>query len=160
MRITYLPYLLSFHSLLSLSIPALQLTGILKTAHARVARLGITPGCYKPSFEFTMMATSTVAMPSYATAMSKPKRLEPSEACFAVLTTTLIGLLVLLDNGELSSGEVVSSYLDQIERHNIEEMGSKALKSVAPQPSPIAQVRELDKEHATIKYAAGYMVCG
>jgi amidase len=151
MKITYLPCLLSFPSLLSLSIPALQLTGVLKITHARVARLGTTPRGYKPNFEFgfgAMMATSTAVMPSHAAAMSKQKPLEPSEACFDVLTTTVIDLLALLDKGELSSEEVVSSYLDQIERHNIEGMGIRALISVAPRSSVIAQARELDKERA------------
>ena len=42
MNIPYLPCFLSFLPLLSLPIPALQLNGVLKLAHARVARLGTT----------------------------------------------------------------------------------------------------------------------
>ena len=81
--------------------------------------------------------------------------MEPSEACLDVLTTTSTDFLALLDKGELSSEEVVNSYLDQIERHNIEGMGIKPLKSVAPRRSAIAQARESDIECATVQLGGG-----
>lgn len=62
---------------------------------------------------------------------------------FNPLTTTAQELQSLLSRGSTTSGQIVETYLNQIEKHN-ERL--KAIISIAPRDSLFAQAQKLDDE--------------
>ena len=67
---------------------------------------------------------------------------------FDVLTTTATELQHSLKNGDLTSVQIVQSYLAQIEKHNHEGMNLRAVLALAPRDQLLARAAELDKERA------------
>ncbi|PSR82679.1 amidase-like protein [Coniella lustricola] len=52
----------------------------------------------------------------------------------------------LMRDGHLSSQDLVSAFLDQIDRHNGQGLGLRAVLSVCPKETALAQARQLDEE--------------
>ncbi|KAG4440052.1 hypothetical protein IFR05_004445 [Cadophora sp. M221] len=68
------------------------------------------------------------------------------EKAFEVLTADVAQLQHLLETGTVSSEDIVTKYLDQIDKHNVEGMKLRALISVAPRDKVLQQARTLDAE--------------
>ncbi|KAF3761421.1 amidase signature enzyme, partial [Cryphonectria parasitica EP155] len=54
----------------------------------------------------------------------------------------------LMRNGQLTSEDLVTSFLDQIDRHNEDRLKLKAILSVCPRNIALARARKLDEERA------------
>lgn len=65
---------------------------------------------------------------------------------FDVLTTTADDLRKLLEQGKISSLQIVESYLSQIEAHNVHGAKCRAIISTPPRFQLVARAVELDKE--------------
>ncbi|KAI0206452.1 putative amidase [Astrocystis sublimbata] len=63
-----------------------------------------------------------------------------------VLNATVAGLRTQLESGNLTSVQIVSDYLAQIEKHNTNGLGVRGIISVAPRKSVISQAESLDAE--------------
>ena len=63
-----------------------------------------------------------------------------------VLTATAAELQSLLEDGKISSLDLVEIYLDQIEKHNHRGMKLHAIIEIAPKPDVIERARQLDQE--------------
>ncbi len=69
-------------------------------------------------------------------------------AKFDVLTASATYLREQLSRGNLTSVDIVSLFLDQIERHNKEGLKLNAVISVAPRDLALGRASELDAERA------------
>jgi hypothetical protein len=67
-------------------------------------------------------------------------------APFDVLNANVADLRAELAAGKLTSVDLVTEYLAQIEKHNFEGLGLRALISTAPKDSVLTQARALDAE--------------
>ncbi len=76
--------------------------------------------------------------------MSPSAKLDP-------VTATAVQLQQLLESGNLTSVEIVETYLEQIEKHNTNGLKLRALISVAPKKSVFAIAKRLDDERANGK---------
>jgi amidase len=65
---------------------------------------------------------------------------------FDLLNANVADLRDGLVAGSLTSEDIVSEYLSQIERHNIDGLGVRALVSTAPREIVLARARALDVE--------------
>lgn len=54
----------------------------------------------------------------------------------------------LMQSGQLSSEDLITSFLDQIDRHNADGLQLKAIVSVCPRNIALSQARRLDEERA------------
>lgn len=68
---------------------------------------------------------------------------------FDVYSSSARELQGLLETGKLTSVDLVSAYLDQIEKHNMKGFGLRAVLDPAPRQLTLEQARSLDKERAT-----------
>ncbi|WPJ67174.1 hypothetical protein SMAC4_07005 [Sordaria macrospora] len=66
-----------------------------------------------------------------------------------VLNADVALLRSKLQSGELQSVDLVAAYLKQINKHNADGAGLKALISVAPEETVLSQARHLDEERKT-----------
>jgi hypothetical protein len=67
---------------------------------------------------------------------------------FDVLTTTAADLRSRLENGSLTSVQIVETYLAQIERHNRAGANLRLILSTPPRQKLVENAQELDKERA------------
>jgi amidase len=67
---------------------------------------------------------------------------------FNPVTTTAEELQSLLQKGELSSVQIISQYLHQIETHNSNGLFLKAIVSLVPKQKLLAHAATLDAERA------------
>lgn len=65
---------------------------------------------------------------------------------FDVLTTTADGLRRLLEQGEITSLQIVESYLSQIEAHNTQGAECRVVISLPPKLQLVSRAVELDNE--------------
>ncbi|KAI9833738.1 MAG: hypothetical protein M1819_003471 [Sarea resinae] len=70
---------------------------------------------------------------------------------FDILKATATDLRASLENGELTSVQIVTRCLEQIEKHNRAGLGLRAVISAAPRDIVIAQAEQLDLERANGK---------
>ena len=70
----------------------------------------------------------------------------PPSTKFNPVTVTATQLRLSLETHELTSVEIVETYLEQIEKHNTSGLGLHALVSVAPKESVLAIAQRLDEE--------------
>lgn len=68
---------------------------------------------------------------------------------FDVLTTTAVELQKSLENGELTSKQIIETYWMQIQRHNHAGLKLRALISTPPLEDLIAIAESLDQERAS-----------
>jgi amidase len=76
---------------------------------------------------------------------------ERHESPFNVLTTTAIELQDALDNGKLTSKQIVQTYLKQIKKHNHPGLNLRAILSMPSEESWIEIAEILDRERAAGK---------
>lgn len=72
-------------------------------------------------------------------------------ASFDPLVATAVDLKQLLDDGKITSGNIVERYLQQIETHNSHGMNLRGVIATAPAPNILALADELDAERAAGK---------
>lgn len=65
-----------------------------------------------------------------------------------LLTATIADLLTLLERGEVTSEQLVSSYLSRIEENNHKGLKLRAVLETAPHSSVLQLARTLDQERA------------
>jgi len=70
---------------------------------------------------------------------------------FDVLTTTAAELQERLDAGTLTSVEIITTYLAQIEKHNHAGAKLNAIINVAPRESVLKAAEKLDRERSAGK---------
>lgn len=68
------------------------------------------------------------------------------EGAFEVPTANVAQLQHMLKTGTVSSEDIVTKYLDQIDTRNVEGMKLRALISVAPRDEMLQQARTVDAE--------------
>lgn len=67
-------------------------------------------------------------------------------ALFDLLTTTVSKLQELLSSNKLSSVQLITAYLNQIEKHNHVGLKLHAMISIAPEKALLEQASKLDQE--------------
>lgn len=65
-----------------------------------------------------------------------------------VYNVTVVQLQELQVSGKITAVEIVTQYLNQIDAHNINGMGLRAVIDIAPRSLVIARAEELDYERA------------
>lgn len=68
------------------------------------------------------------------------------EPLFDPLTTTAQQLVKLLDEGSITSVQILESYLSQIEQHNTQGAKCRAIISMPPRFQLVASAAKLDRE--------------
>ena len=85
---------------------------------------------------------------SYVSSLMPGKVLRQSPY-FDPLTTTACELQEHLENGTTTSEALVITYLNRIDKHNIDGMGLRAMVSVRPKEDLLRLARELDAERSS-----------
>ncbi len=87
--------------------------------------------------------------PQHAMAWASPPN-ATSQIPFDPLVATASDLQQLLEEGSVTSEELVSIYLARIEKHNRHGMRLNAIISTAPRDTVLAAARSLDRERRTL----------
>lgn len=75
---------------------------------------------------------------------------------FDPLKATATGLAKLLDDGELTSVDIIETFLEQIEKHNHAGANINALLATAPRHILLSQAIQLDEERAAGKLRSAF----
>lgn len=67
---------------------------------------------------------------------------------FNVLSATVLELQKLLETRQISTVEIIQTYLSQIDKHNLHGMKLRALITVASNENLLEQARKLDEERS------------
>lgn len=109
--------------------------------------------CSSPVLQEAALFGGSNVCPSYftppqlgTTRYKSQHSIKQEMASFDVLTITVSQLRKLLDSNELSSLQVVKTYLGQITKHNLKGMKLRAMITIAPEESLFEQASKLDKE--------------
>lgn len=91
------------------------------------------------------LSTISGQLPLYFSSLMPGKGLR-RKFHFDPLTTSACELQERLENGTMTSEALVRTYLDQINKHNINGMGLRAILSLRPEEDLLRLAREMDAE--------------